>query len=300
MSNELANRRGEEVGREVADMLINRRLRATGKRGTVTLLEAAGPGLIFALGDSWFDFFFHDLRDSLEDDHAYETGCVARAGTSLKDIAYPSASSSRQLYDLSGLIEAAKKAKRLPKAILLSAGGNDVVGDRLEFLLNPAATGLPPLNEDRLKSVVDGDMRTALVAILTQITAFCRTFLKQPVPIVLHGYDYPVPDGRGVLGHFGRWLAPAFEAQGYQDIALRKTIMVDLIDRLHRMQTDVAGSTGFEHVGHVDLRGSLSTDPADYKKWWENELHPRREGFERLADKLASHLAKLPSLEPLS
>jgi hypothetical protein len=45
---------------------------------------------------------------------------------------------------------------------------------------------------------------------------------------VLHGYDYPVPDGRGVLGGGGAlpgpWLDPAFRAKGFSPIEVRKGI----------------------------------------------------------------------------
>jgi hypothetical protein len=50
----------------------------------------------------------------------------------------------------------------------------------------------------------------------------------------------------------------------------------------------------FGHVEHVNLRDSLSTSPAHYKDWWDNELHPTREGFERVTGRFAAVLAQLP------
>ena len=43
----------------------------------------------------------------------------------------------------------------------------------------------------------------------------------------------------------------------------------------------------------VDLRGTLSIG-ADYRTWWDNELHPTRLGFERVTQRFADALAALP------
>ncbi len=46
----------------------------------------------------------------------------------------------------------------------------------------------------------DGDvrLRTAYVALIRSIGALCaQHFEISDIPVVVHGYDYPVPDGRG-------------------------------------------------------------------------------------------------------
>ncbi len=48
--------------------------------------------------------------------------------------------------------------------------------------------------------MIDDRVRLAYVRILDAVTGVCEGLLGRRVPIVLHGYDYPVPDGRGFLG----------------------------------------------------------------------------------------------------
>jgi hypothetical protein len=53
------------------------------------------------------------------------------------------------------------------------------------------------------------------------------------------------------------------------------------------MLEELANSTSFPHLRHVNLRGTLSTEK-DYKQWWTNELHPTKKGFARIAAKIAA------------
>ena len=80
---------------------------------------------------------------------------------------------------------------------------------------------------------------------------------------MVHGYDYPVPDGRGFLGGWGRlpgpWLEPGFRRKGYSDMNERKQICVELIDRFNAMLAGLAGKPPFAHVKFLDLRKTLST-----------------------------------------
>lgn len=244
-------------------------------------VEASGKGLLIGVGDSWFDYFFFDALDSLDNDFGFDAEHVAQQGTSMKQLAY----SSGQLDELSRLIE-----KRAPQAILVSGGGNDVVDYGLHNLLNPKASGKPPLNELRVAEFIDVSLRSALVSTLTQITDMCHQWLQHEVPIVLHGYDYPVPDGRGLIGKIGAWLYPGFSGEGYTDLTENTAIMKELIDRLNLMQMDVTAQAAFKHVAHVDVRRTLSNAPADYRTWWENELHPNADGFLKVAAKFDKHL----------
>jgi hypothetical protein len=66
----------------------------------------------------------------------------------------------------------------------------------------------------------------------------------------------------------------------------RKKICVALIDRFNEMLKGIAGKAPFAHVKFLDLRKTLSTG-ADYKTWWDNELHPTKKGFEAVTKKFA-------------
>jgi hypothetical protein len=126
------------------------------------------------------------------------------------------------------------------------------------------------------------------------VTDICTNLLPAEIPILIHGYDYPVPDGRGFLGGWwilpGPWLEPGFRQKGYAVLADRVPLAAALIDRLNAMLATVVAMPEFSHVTHVDLRGTLSGQPGDYKQWWDNELHPTSAGFKLVAAAIDNEL----------
>lgn len=312
MSDDESGTKSTTAGRQLADKVIERRMSALHARATVLaregifgvqadiafapaapphliLLRAASRGLLLGLGDSWFDYFAADVLDSLQNDLGYTRTSVARAGSSLKSIRKETA----QLEQLSEAIENTVGGA-VPKAILLSGGGNDVVDFGVENLLNDVDSGLPPLKADAVNQLVDRDMESALIDILTAITASCQKWLGRTIPILIHGYDNPIPDGRFLrLPPRGPWLEPGFLRKGYDkhDLGPQTAVMKTLIGRLNDMQLRVVAKTEFAHVRHVDLRGTLAA--ADYKTMWANELHPTRDGFKAIAGKFAAALGML-------
>jgi hypothetical protein len=85
----------------------------------------ASAGVVIAEGDSWFDYPFHDILSDLEDNYGFDVESVAHRGDTIEDMAY----SGGQLDDFSRLVEKVLRIGVLPRAILLSGGGNDVAGD---------------------------------------------------------------------------------------------------------------------------------------------------------------------------
>jgi lysophospholipase L1-like esterase len=193
-----------------------------------------------------------------------------------------------QLDAFSRRVEKVLRSGVKPTAILLSGGGNDVAGDEFGMLLNHAMSGIPGLNSSVVTGVIDERVHDAYATILQAITAVCQQQIGATVPILVHGYDYPVADGRGFLGGAwllpGPWLDPGFRQKGYGTMATRVPIVVELIDRFNAMLKAVAGRAPFAHVRYVDLRGTLATGPT-YRQWWANELHPTRQGFEAVTAK---------------
>lgn len=185
---------------------------------------------------------------------------------------------------------------KVPRAILLSGGGNDIAGDEFAILLNHAASTLPPLNESILSGVIDVRLKEAYVRILSGLTALTKSYLGQAIPIVIHGYDYPVPDGRGFMGGWwklpGPWLKPGFVRKGHADLATNTKLITQLIDRFNVMIAAVCSLPAFSHVHHLDLRRTLKND-ATYKKHWANELHPSKTGFDLVTKKFADLIGRL-------
>ena len=91
----------------------------------------------------------------------------------------------------------------------------------------------------------------------------------------------------------GPWLEPGFREKGFQKRPDLVVMAKQLIDRFNKMIQSVASTAGFGHVHFVDLRDTLGTG-ADYKKWWDNELHPTEKGFRAVTFLFQQVLRTLP------
>jgi lysophospholipase L1-like esterase len=251
--------------------------------------SGSSAGTLIAEGDSWFNYPFHDVLQMLEDEHGYEVESVAHAGDRVEDMAF----SGGQLEEFARRLEKLLRNGKIPRAVLLSGGGNDIAGDQFGMLLNHARSPNAGLNDSVVRGIVDERIRASHVTIISGITAIAQKYLGRPIPIVMHGYDYPVPDGRGFLGGFwmlpGPWLEPGFREKGFDDRATNTRTMQALIDRFNVMLKGVAAS--FAHVHYIDLRGTLANS-SDYKKYWANELHPTERGFRVVAGMFAAVIDK--------
>ena len=257
-------------------------IRAVGPKGVATLV---------AEGDSWFDYLWYDILNMLESKHGFDVESVAHAGDRIEDMAY----AGGQLAKFRKVLEKMLRRGELPKAILLSGGGNDVAGDEFFMLLNHAASTSPGLNEDVVRGVIDVRIKDAYVAMVSAVTELCVKTTGHTIPIIVHGYDWPVPDGRGfgdgwpIPGLPGPWLRPGFIRKGFKSQPQNQKTMRALIDRFNQMVKRVAD--GFAHVRFVDLRGTLPGG-STYQDWWANELHPTQKGFEAVAARFATAITK--------
>jgi len=279
--------------------LAVRRVRPSARARALTvsprLIRAAGgpgrTGVLVAEGDSWFDYPWHDVLRMLEDEHGYDVESVAHKGDRVEDMAY----SGGQLEEFARIIEKVLRQGVIPTAILLSGGGNDVAGDEFAMLINHASSPTPGLNADVVRGVIEDRVRNAYVTIIAAVTTLCRERTGNVVPILIHGYARPVPDGRGFAGGWGPlpgpWLEPGFRSKGFEDLDETTGMAGDLIDRFNHMLRDVIATPGFDHVRYLDLRSMLSNGAA-YKTWWANELHPTKRGFAAVADRFVAAIRR--------
>ena len=156
-------------------------------------------GVLIAEGNSWFDYPFHDVLQMLEDDYLYDVESVAHKGDTVDDMAH----SGGQFEEFARRLEKLLRANKVPRAILLSGGGNDIAGDEFAILLNHAASSLPAINDDIVRGLIDVRLRAAYARIISGLTTIAQTYLGRPIPIVTHGYDYALPDGRGFWADSG-------------------------------------------------------------------------------------------------
>jgi len=263
--------------------------------GLRELTKAKKLGVVFAEGDSWFSYPGMDIVSRLEDHHHYEVESAAHAGDCIEDMAY----SKKQKEDLSRRLTKVLARGDKVKAIMISGGGNDIAGDEFSALLNYAMTAPPELND----SVVTGTLeriRDAYVTLISSIGTICEHLIGERVPVIVHGYGYAVPDGRGFLtGAFflpGPWLEPGFRRKGYVAMGVRQHVVHTLIDRFHddvltQVKHAVAST---QAVTILDFRNIL-LDDGSYEDWWANELHPTDRGFKEIASRFADAIAQFSS-----
>ncbi len=280
-----------ERGQEKAELALARRARRRAVRGAARGLG----GLLVAEGDSWFDYPFFDVLQELEEGFNYKVESVAHKGDTLEQMVYDLG----QVDQLARALQKVKADGKTPKAILLSGGGNDIAGTEFGVLLNHKDSGLPAINDQVVSGVFDTRLRVAMIELAGAVTHLCHVTFGGPLPILIHGYGHPVPDGRGYLGGFsilpGPWLEPGFRMKGYSNLQECTDLMVELIDKFNSVQKSIAGGPGLEHVKYVDVRDLLSNTVAGgaYKKSWGNELHPTESGFQAVAGRFNEVLETL-------
>lgn len=184
-------------------------------------------------------------------------------------------------------------------AILISGGGNDLIGSAPELLRRPAATSSDPAD------YVDPAALRRLVATIQAAYANIvavrdgPTSESQGKPIYAHTYDYPTPRdsparflGVGVLGP---WLYPAFLLADIPPalwIALSDHLLDQLAEAIMALDSQ-SGSRPLPGFFAVDTRktlnrarlGTVGTDGD-----WSNEIHPNTAGYRKLGERLSARL----------
>jgi hypothetical protein len=279
--------RAVNFGREQAGVILAKR---SAKRAAA---RAGSAGIIVAEGDSWFDYPFNHVLEKLRDDHGFRTESVAHRGDAIEEMAYDPAQGAALANVLTQLADDGET----PRAILLSGGGNDMVGDQFAMMINHVSSGLPALNASVVNGVINERLMYAYGCVIGRTNQMTEALFPNPVPIVIHGYAYAVPDGRGFLGGGwilpGPWLRPGFLQKGHTDLAKNKLEIENLINTLNGMLALLPTFPNIKNTTYLDLRSVLTNGPT-YKQDWENELHPTPKGFGRVADEFAARINLFP------
>lgn len=235
------------------------------------LRQGSTAPILLAEGDSWFEFpiWLEDTIDHLNKDHLIF--CLSEAGDELKGMV----AEAEYVDVLENLVG---KLDLNIRAVLLSGGGNDIVGKPLhDFLRNyqpGAAAGdliVKTKFRQRLEEIIENYK--------TVIGFINRTY--PDTPIFIHSYDHAVPlpaQGLKIPPKDG-WLGKWFRKRGFPNGSVQAEVVKELIDRFHgALETEIAGAADLRNVHLVDCRGIVGDD-------WNDELHPTDEGFARVADK---------------
>lgn len=275
---------------------------------------AAAPVRLLHVGDSWLAAPLAALqpRPPTLYQALIDRGCqidarLAMAGRLLATVA--DAPRLQQLERHLLDIDPDPNGPDLPAAILLTAGGNDLVYDRnndpartpLHAMLVPGATTGKAAIDDTKLALFLKDLRIHYDLVLQRISDVSATAKLPRIPILVHGYDHPIPNANGYSDYrvlwrtvrVGPWLYPVFKAAGMTDATVQRDAMNHLIEELNKMvaglETDHPG-----WVHHLDLTGLLDkVSSGQPQTLWENELHPTQAGFGHVAD---ACLAKLRSI----
>jgi hypothetical protein len=245
-------------------------------------------GRILAWGDSWVHYPLPGVRDLREhlSDRGYD---VPRDFCNYRTWGHVSQMAARREVFCEWLNAELWRSPR-PLAILLSGGGNDSTDKALKALLRTATGGETRGDEAFDSTAVDGHIDHLRFCYTQVLDAIAATMQRrgQTVPVLLHGYDHPIPDGGETLDYSDHWMKTPFVECGYKladgnvKLAVATPAMAYLIDRLNDMQIDLAKLYTFTH--HVDLRGKLAARwPQLGRDAWVNDLHPSDEGFALLA-----------------
>jgi hypothetical protein len=275
---------------------------AAGVAAAPVSTAAQTAGYLLAVGDSWFDYPIHDILTRLDDNYGYNIESSAHRGDPIETMV----SRVGQLDKLARCMDKITALGATPKAILVSGGGDDIAGKEFGMLINNIdLRPIPGWNDQVLDGVIDTRIAAAYRLMLLSINSLCQRSLGRTFPILVHGYDYPVPDGRGFLGGGwllpGPWLKPGFDEKLFSDINVTTQMMTTVIDRFNTMLQSLAKEPGFQNVSYIDLRNTLPNSQATYKNWWANEIHPNaggifggQDGWGTIAAKFQAVLATLP------
>lgn len=264
------------------------------ENGANTMNETK-QGILVAEGDSWFDFKIGlgqkwDIVGELRK-LGYQVESVADRGHTLESMAY----SGEQMEELVDLLKEINNRDEVPKAVLLSAGGNDIADWGLMGMMNHhQRPGAGILDGDTLKVIVEGRLRKAYEQLLKKVSEKCKQVFNKSngIPIIIHGYANPVPNGEEYWGGGRGWLKPAFRAMGHRNLRRNTKAMEKLIGRFNSMLKEISDSSSFRQVTYVDLRKCLSNSLGndEFERDWIDELHPTKKGFKRIAKELSEKI----------
>jgi hypothetical protein len=297
--------RGLELGRAQTERRARRALRRAGERPF--------QGHLILEGDSWFSYPVYDeVTEVLRDEFNYNTRSAAHHGDTAQEMAYLPG----QLSQLESLFEDLVSDKHVPRAILLSCGGNDVM-DALAALMNPQGSGAAIWHPAVVQAVIHEQLPLAISALIGRAVALSDRYFRQKRPVLVHGYGNPVPDGRGftfVATLAGPWMKPVFIRKGRasaeddepgEELQANADAIEELMAIFNNTILPGIAETANEQyaadvVHYVDVRGVLSSRLADddYQNDWANELHPTGEGFQKVAQVIDEAIRRVAPVIP--
>ncbi len=206
------------------------------------------PLQIFAEGDSWFDypvpFFGGGIIPRLEDRLGVPILNLAKAGD---EVRYMLGVEEREV--LTKYLTDGSPAGGPWDVLLFSGGGNDIVDNPMALWVKDWNPAMPPaahIHKARF------DAALALVQAGYEDLIELRDQLSPTTQLVFHGYDFAIPDGRGICG-FGPWLQPTFQLRKFPTRAAMEAVVKAMLQQFAAMLTCPLQSDGHLHQRAGDV-----------------------------------------------
>ncbi|GAA4278731.1 caspase family protein [Aquimarina mytili] len=228
--------------------------------------------VIVAEGDSWFLFPFL-VKDTLDYVmEKYPLRSIAAAGDEIQNYR-----------DSGQLLKEIEKER--PRYVLISGGGNDVIGPEIEDILIPGLeSGLEAseyLNENHQKKM--NQLWGNYNYFFNRISEF--DFVEQ---VFIHGYDYVLADLDDKTIKNG-WVNKYLIKKGITVLEDRSKIIRYLIDTFNALLEDVTQK--HKNATYLDMRSTVS------KNEWYDEIHPNDAGFAKVAEKFLNAINQLEYID---
>ena len=268
----LALKRKQDLLRRIQEYTLT--LKIMKKRGVKGLKAktTTGPLQILAEGDSWFDYpvplFGGGIITRLERQVGVPILNLAKAGD---EVRYMLGVAERKR--LIQLLSKGCPAGGPWDVLLFSGGGNDIVDNPMALWIKDFDPALPParhIHQPRF------DAALALVRAGYEDLIALRDRLSAGTQLVLHAYDFAIPDGRGYC-LLGPWLKPTFDLRKFPDPASRFAVVKVMLQQFAGMLRSLQAA--HPKVTFIDAQGTLAPQASS----WHNELHPAKSGFTTFA-----------------
>jgi lysophospholipase L1-like esterase len=242
-------------------------------------------GLALVEGDSWTSHpFLANLTIQIE--------MQSRYVFNIFDLSYPGHTATMmfgkagpQLKQLKRIVSSKRDGYKFDW-IILSAGGNDIVGPGIRNFVDEkdgSRYGRELINGN-FEALLDSEVIAGYTRALDIIA---RSKLNADTPVVAHVYSYLRPQKKGTrLPVFGPnvgvgWIATHLEALQISDPDEQEDIMTAMLDLFHEKLAAIRDD--HPNLVIVDTREALLKQGRPNTAWWSDEIHPTGEGFSRVA-----------------
>ncbi len=253
------------------------------RRAPVAVAAAVQPLQILAEGDSWFDYpvplFGGGIITRLEKLVGIPILNLAKAGD---EVRFMLGVKERKI--LSDQLKRGNPAGGPWDVLLFSGGGNDIVDNPMALWVRDFDPNIPAAQH-----LIQARFDAALALIRAgyeDMIAF-RDHFSEQTRIVLHAYDFAIPDGRGVC-FLGPWMKPTFDSHGFPaNMTASRAVVKEMLTQFAAMLKQLEAK--HPNVTVINAQGTLQPVPAS----WHNELHPKGPGFNQFAQKFHDTLKTL-------